>query len=148
MVTAACRSRAALLSMVSEWMRATVVSVVMAARSRVFPEWHFEWQMGARRWIPLKFVNLQPSEFAKVGVALVLAKFFGENRGTPAWGDIAVGGILTAIPLALIAKEPDRFEPYLDRSLAWHGLGRVDEAGSGVAAGRASRVRSWQTRCG
>ena len=27
--------------------------------------------------------NLQPSEFAKVGVALVLAKFFGENRGAP-----------------------------------------------------------------
>ena len=41
-------------------------------------------QMGARRWIPLRVFNLQPSEFAKVGVALVLAKFFGENRGAPA----------------------------------------------------------------
>src|SRR5881396_2897200 len=40
-------------------------------------------QMGARRWIPLKVFNLQPSEFAKVVVALVLAKFFGENRGEP-----------------------------------------------------------------
>ena len=37
--------------------------------------------MGARRWIPLQLFNLQPSEFAKLGVALVLAKFFGENRG-------------------------------------------------------------------
>jgi rod shape determining protein RodA len=64
-------------------------------------------QMGARRWIGLRFFNLQPSEFAKVGVALVLAKFFGENRGRPAWGDLAVGGALTCIPLALIAKEPD-----------------------------------------
>ena len=64
-------------------------------------------QMGARRWIPLKVFNLQPSEFAKVGVALVLAKFFGENRGAPSWTDLAIGGILTAIPLALIAKEPD-----------------------------------------
>ncbi len=64
-------------------------------------------QMGARRWIQLKSVNLQPSEFAKVGVALVLAKFYGENRGTPSWTDLAVGGALTAIPLALIAKEPD-----------------------------------------
>jgi rod shape determining protein RodA len=63
--------------------------------------------MGARRWIPLKVVNLQPSEFAKVAVALVLAKFFGENRGAPAWSDLAIGGALTAIPLALIAKEPD-----------------------------------------
>src|SRR3982074_2845068 len=64
-------------------------------------------QMGARRWIPLKAVNLQPSEFAKVGVALVLAKFFGENRGEPTWTDLAIGGVLTFIPLALIAKEPD-----------------------------------------
>src|SRR5205823_9381135 len=64
-------------------------------------------QMGARRWIPLRFFNLQPSEFAKVGVALVLAKFFGENRGSPSWGDIAIGGALTLVPLAMIAREPD-----------------------------------------
>ena len=64
-------------------------------------------QMGARRWIPLKLFNLQPSEFAKIGVALVLAKFFGETRGTPSWTDIALGGALTLVPLLLIAKEPD-----------------------------------------
>jgi rod shape determining protein RodA len=63
--------------------------------------------MGARRWIPLKVFNLQPSEFAKVAVALVLAKFFGENRGAPSWSDLAIGGVLTVIPLALIWKEPD-----------------------------------------
>ena len=64
-------------------------------------------QMGARRWIPLKFFNLQPSEFAKIGVALVLAKFYGENRGAPLWTDLAIGGVLTLVPLALIYKEPD-----------------------------------------
>jgi rod shape determining protein RodA len=64
-------------------------------------------QMGARRWMSFGGLNLQPSEFAKVGVALVLAKFFGENRGTPGWTDLAIGGALTALPLALIAKEPD-----------------------------------------
>ena len=64
-------------------------------------------QMGARRWIALNVFNLQPSEFAKVGVALVLAKFFGENRGTPNWTDLAIGGVLTLVPFALIVKEPD-----------------------------------------
>src|SRR4029077_1944723 len=64
-------------------------------------------QMGARRWIFLKVFNLQPSEFAKVGVALVLAKFFGEKGGEPQWTDLAIGGVLTLIPLGLIAKEPD-----------------------------------------
>jgi cell division protein FtsW (lipid II flippase) len=48
--------------------------------------------------------NLQPSEFAKVGVALVLAKFYGENRGTPSWTDLAIGGVLTAIPLGSSRK--------------------------------------------
>jgi rod shape determining protein RodA len=64
-------------------------------------------QMGARRWMSFGGLNLQPSEFAKVGVALVLAKFFGENRGTPGWTDLAIAGALTGLPLALIAKEPD-----------------------------------------
>jgi rod shape determining protein RodA len=64
-------------------------------------------QMGAQRWIRLGPFNLQPSEFAKIGVALVLAKFFGENRGAPGWVDLAIAGALTCLPLALIAKEPD-----------------------------------------
>ena len=64
-------------------------------------------QMGARRWIALGGFNLQPSEFAKIGVALVLAKYFGENRGAPGWPDLAIAGVLTLIPLGLIAKEPD-----------------------------------------
>jgi rod shape determining protein RodA len=63
--------------------------------------------MGARRWIPLRIFNFQPSEFAKLAVALVLAKFFGETRGAPTWGDLAIGGGLTLLPLALIAREPD-----------------------------------------
>src|SRR6476660_6245855 len=64
-------------------------------------------QMGARRWIPLGVFNLQPSEFAKIAVALVLAKYFGESRGDPSWTDLAIGGALALLPVALIAKEPD-----------------------------------------
>src|SRR2546428_4502801 len=62
-------------------------------------------QMGARRWIPLKAFNLQPSEFAKVGVALVLAKFFGENRGSPSWTDLAIGGGVPKLSFFPFAKE-------------------------------------------
>src|SRR3989449_8626884 len=65
-------------------------------------------QMGARRWIPLKAFNLQPSEFAKVGVALVLAKFFGENRGSPSWVDLAIGGGHPAVARRLRRQESDR----------------------------------------
>src|SRR6186997_428190 len=63
---------------------------------------------GARRWISLGAFNLQPSEFAKVGVALVLAKFFGENRrGAPTNGDLLIAGVLAGLPLILIAREHD-----------------------------------------
>jgi rod shape determining protein RodA len=64
-------------------------------------------QMGAQRWISLGSFNLQPSEFAKIALALLLAKFFGENRGAPGWTDLTIAAVLTALPLALIAKEPD-----------------------------------------
>jgi rod shape determining protein RodA len=63
---------------------------------------------GARRWISVGAFNLQPSELAKVGVALVLAKFFGENRrGAPATADLLIAGALTLVPVILIAREPD-----------------------------------------
>ena len=35
---------------------------------------------GSRRWIDFGPLNLQPSEFAKATLALVLAKFFAESR--------------------------------------------------------------------
>ncbi len=63
---------------------------------------------GARRWIPLGVVNLQPSEFAKLAVALVLAKLFSDStKRYPSWGELAAAGLLTALPMVLIARQPD-----------------------------------------
>src|SRR5919205_2952367 len=63
---------------------------------------------GSRRWIDLGVVNLQPSEFAKAALALVLAKFFGESRrGAITREDLAIAAALTAVPLILIARQPD-----------------------------------------
>jgi len=63
---------------------------------------------GGRRWIPLPWFNLQPSEFMKLGLALVLARLFGETRHrTPTGNDLVVAGALTAVPLVLIARQPD-----------------------------------------
>jgi rod shape determining protein RodA len=65
-------------------------------------------QFGAQRWISIGSFNLQPSEFARVAVALVLAMYFGENRrGARNTGDLLIGGLFTAVPLLLIAKQPD-----------------------------------------
>jgi rod shape determining protein RodA len=62
---------------------------------------------GARRWIPLGFFNLQPSEFARMAVALVLAKYFGDRRGRPNSSDLAIAGGLALVPVLLILRQPD-----------------------------------------
>jgi rod shape determining protein RodA len=63
---------------------------------------------GARRWISLGFYNLQPSEFARMAVALVLAKYFGESRrGNPTLSDLAIAGGLALLPIVLIMRQPD-----------------------------------------
>jgi rod shape determining protein RodA len=64
---------------------------------------------GAQRWISLGGFNFQPSEFAKVALVLVLAKYFAENY---AYGGIGFSETLPAIglvlvPFFLVALQPD-----------------------------------------
>ncbi|MEQ1898954.1 MAG: rod shape-determining protein RodA [Vicinamibacterales bacterium] len=63
---------------------------------------------GSRRWIDLGLFNLQPSEFAKAALALMLAKHFGEGRrGVATRTDLLIGGAITVLPLVLISQQPD-----------------------------------------
>jgi rod shape determining protein RodA len=65
-------------------------------------------QFNATRWIEIGPFNLQPSEFARMVLALILATYFGENRrGARNMGDLVLGGLFTAVPLLLIARQPD-----------------------------------------
>ena len=65
-------------------------------------------QGGSRRWLDLGFFNLQPSEFAKATVALVLAKLLGESRRPSLTNnEMFIAAVLTGIPLLLIAQQPD-----------------------------------------
>ena len=65
-------------------------------------------QFNATRWIEIGPFNLQPSEFGRIALALVLATYFGENRrGARNMGDLVVGGLFTAVPVLLIARQPD-----------------------------------------
>lgn len=65
-------------------------------------------RMGAQRWMTIWKFSLQPSEFGRLIMALVLALVYGDSRrGARTASDLAVGGILLAIPLLLILKQPD-----------------------------------------
>ena len=60
---------------------------------------------GSLRWIPLGIFNIQPSEFAKPILILVLAKLWSENR--PTWLNIFRSLLWTAPYLLLIFIQPD-----------------------------------------
>jgi rod shape determining protein RodA len=63
---------------------------------------------GTQRWIPVGGLSLQPSEFAKVVVAIVLAMLFGESRGgSRTVKDLLLGAAFVALPMILIARQPD-----------------------------------------
>jgi rod shape determining protein RodA len=65
-------------------------------------------QFGAQRWIDLGPFNLQPSEFGRMTVALILAMYFGENRrGARNTSDLVIGAFFMGLPVLLIAKQPD-----------------------------------------
>jgi len=63
---------------------------------------------GARRWIDLGGASLQPSEFARLVVALVLAAYYGgSRRSARTIGQLVAGSLLVAVPALLIYRQPD-----------------------------------------
>lgn len=68
-----------------------------------------------RRWIPLGFMNLQVSEFAKLAVVLYLADYFDKNisRILKDWRQLVRPLVVTLLTLALIAMQPDLGTPAL-----------------------------------
>ena len=61
---------------------------------------------GARRWINIGVV-IQPSEIMKIAMPLMLAWYFQKREGIQKTWDYAVAGIILAIPVFLIARQPD-----------------------------------------
>jgi rod shape determining protein RodA len=62
---------------------------------------------GAQRWINLGAFQLQPSEFAKIAVLVVLAAFLAERKGYPSAVDAGKAIVLVGVPAALIYLQPD-----------------------------------------
>jgi rod shape determining protein RodA len=65
--------------------------------------------MGARRWIDLGIISLQPSELMKLALVLALARYFHsrtiEEIGNPLY--LLLPGAMIAAPAALVLRQPD-----------------------------------------
>jgi rod shape determining protein RodA len=63
---------------------------------------------GARRWIPLGFFDLQPSELAKISMILFTAYLLSRWDGAPSsFVEFALYYAWVLVPMALILKQPD-----------------------------------------
>ena len=66
-------------------------------------------QMGARRWLDLGFVNIQPSELMRLALILALARYYhnlpDERVSHPVW--MALPILIILVPYVLILRQPD-----------------------------------------
>lgn len=87
---------------------------------------------GSSRWFRIGTIGIQPSEFAKVIVILVLAQYLErKRRGVNRPSVIITSCALVAIPVALILRQPDLgtslvFGAILCGMLYWAGLSLLE----------------------
>lgn len=62
---------------------------------------------GARRWLNVGIIHIQPSEIMRIALPMMLAWYFSKREGKPKASHFAFAGLLLAIPVALIMKQPD-----------------------------------------
>ncbi|VGO16936.1 Peptidoglycan glycosyltransferase MrdB [Pontiella desulfatans] len=63
---------------------------------------------GAQRWIPLPGFTLQPSELAKIAVAIKLGAYLSApDRDMDEWKTLIMCAAIAGLPFLLIAAEPD-----------------------------------------
>lgn len=64
---------------------------------------------GARSWLDLGFMQIQPSEFVRISLICVLARYFERLPpvDTNGWNAVWPPALLTGVPFLLIAAQPD-----------------------------------------
>ncbi len=77
---------------------------------------------GARRWIDLGVVTVQPSEAMKIAVPMMVAWYLGDRALPPSFARVLVTGVLIMAPVALVAYQPDLGTALLIASAGAFGL--------------------------
>jgi rod shape determining protein RodA len=111
---------------------------------------------GARRWLNLGFTTIQPSEVMKIGVPLMLAWYFHRREEGLRLLDFAIAAAMLAIPVGLIARQPDLgtallifasgFFVIFLAGLSWKIIGSMAVAGAAALPFLWSMLHDYQRR--
>ncbi|MCX7898125.1 MAG: rod shape-determining protein RodA [Rhodocyclaceae bacterium] len=114
--------------LVAQFSNIAVALVVMRIAAQLPPQRLMEWALpiylvgvlllvavalfgdvskGARRWLNLGFMRVQPSELMKIAMPMMLAWYFQKHEALLGFKQFLIAALLLAVPVALIAKQPD-----------------------------------------
>ncbi len=64
--------------------------------------------LGGKRWISVGGIHFQPSEWVKIVLIVVVARYFAKRVGREmTWADIGKAMALVLVPMLLVLKQPD-----------------------------------------
>ena len=91
------------------WRNLSVPIYIVALLLLLLVEFLGSTGMGAQRWINLGFINLQPSEVAKVALIMLMAAYYDwlptDKVSKPLWVSVPV--IFISLPVLLVLQQPD-----------------------------------------
>ena len=91
------------------WRNLSVPIYIVALLLLLLVEFLGSTGMGAQRWINLGFINLQPSEVAKVALVMLMAAYYDwlptYKVSKPLW--VLVPVIFISLPVLLVLQQPD-----------------------------------------
>jgi rod shape determining protein RodA len=94
---------------IRHWLRAAYCTYAIALALVAAVDMRGFVGMGARRWIDLGIIQLQPSELMNVALVLALARYFHSlaNEDVERIRFLIVPALMVLIPAALVLKQPD-----------------------------------------
>ncbi|MCK5726824.1 MAG: rod shape-determining protein RodA [Thiotrichaceae bacterium] len=77
---------------------------------------------GAKRWLNIGVARIQPSEFMKIIVPLMVARYFADKTLPPRFIDLVWALLIVIVPVLLIASQPDLGTALLVASAGLFGI--------------------------
>ena len=91
------------------WRNVSIPIYIIALLLLLLVEFLGSTGMGAQRWINLGFINLQPSEVAKIALVMLMAAYYDwlptDKVSRPFW--VLVPLIFISLPVLLVIQQPD-----------------------------------------